>query len=275
MTQFSSSLLGPARIPVVKARWIQSLKAPSNNITRFFSSKIGSDNKESLKESPNIPYEIGYHKSDGRFVNGKPSLEYVKAMPSSFSSMRHEQILQLSAEGIPEACKEALIRNIMGVESIDYERAELELEKIAKSNRKNVFLHHIPHKVGLFGAISAGVVSFPLVFHLGTVQAFNEMFVTADVPEAKDIETWLEVGSWSWAWMEPLIGQASFFLLTMQFARAQIQNIGVMPYSDYIRDMRARRLVKLYPNYNPAFVTAFSMSDRHVYKSHKNALWAD
>ncbi len=36
--------------------------------------------------------------------------------------------------------------------------------------------------------------------------AFNEAFVTTDVPEAKDLETPLEVGGWAWNWMEPPLG---------------------------------------------------------------------
>ena len=32
----------------------------------------------------------------------------------------------------------------------------------------------------------------------------------------------LEVGSWSWNWMEPPLGQLSFFLLCLQYSRAQV-----------------------------------------------------
>ena len=31
-----------------------------------------------------------------------------------------------------------------------------------------------------------------------------------------------EVGTWTWTWMEPMIGTASFALLCAQFARAQV-----------------------------------------------------
>jgi hypothetical protein len=51
-----------------------------------------------------------------------------------------------------------------------------------------------------------GFASIPLIFHLDTVMAFNEAFVTTDVPEAKDLETPLEVGGWAWNWMEPPLG---------------------------------------------------------------------
>ncbi len=36
------------------------------------------------------------------------------------------------------------------------------------------------------------------VFDLNTALWFNEYFVTADVAEPADLETWLEVGSWTW-----------------------------------------------------------------------------
>jgi hypothetical protein len=53
------------------------------------------------------------------------------------------------------------------------------------------------------------------------------MSVCADVPEAKDLETWLEVGGFAWNWMEPPLGTISFVLLCMQFARSQLQNLGI------------------------------------------------
>ena len=56
----------------------------------------------------------------------------------------------------------------------------------------------------------------PLRAHPDTCLWFNEGFVTTEVAEAKDLETWLEVGSWSWTWMEPPLGQISFFLLCLQ-----------------------------------------------------------
>jgi hypothetical protein len=43
-------------------------------------------------------------------------------------------------------------------------------------------------------AFSAGCISIPMVFHLPTVEYFNEHFVTADHPPLKELETSLEVG---------------------------------------------------------------------------------
>ena len=42
--------------------------------------------------------------------------------------------------------------------------------------------------------------SLPMVFDLNTALWFNEYFVTADVAEPEDLETWLEVGAHEWMW---------------------------------------------------------------------------
>ena len=47
----------------------------------------------------------------------------------------------------------------------------------------------------IYGSVGVGLLSFPLCFHLDSVMAFNDAFVTADVAEPKDLETWLEVAA--------------------------------------------------------------------------------
>lgn len=204
------------------------------------------------------PYDYGYVGQDVRFDNGKPSLAYAKAMPKGFSAMRHEQILQLCAEKNQGALREALIRNIMSVDEVEYDTAVEKFNEISRVNRSTMMISFLPYKIGLAGALTAGFASMPLVFHQQTVAWFNENFVTADVPEPKDIETWLEVGSWSWAWMEPVIGQASFALLVAQLARSQMINLGIKPYGNFVRNKRAARLVKLYPQYDATYLADYS-----------------
>lgn len=68
----------------------------------------------------------------------------------------------------------------------------------------------------------AAFASFPLCFHEPSVQWFNEVWVTAEVPPRSDLDTPLEVGAWAWNWMEPPLGQMSFFLLCVQFSRNQV-----------------------------------------------------
>lgn len=192
------------------------------------------------------------------FKDGKPTLAYAETMPKSYSSMHHEQLLVLVAEKSKGATIEALIRDIMSVDKVDHDEASLTLEKISQVQKDGAFLDVLPYRLGLGTAIFSGVVSFPLVFHLKTVEKFNTAYVTADVPETKDLETWLEVGSWSWNWMEPVLGQVSFALLVAQFARIQMINLGIKPYGNFMKNRRGDRLVKLYPQYNALLLRCFS-----------------
>ena len=146
----------------------------------------------------------------------------------------------------------------------------------------------LPYKLGIFTAVSVAFASIPLIFDLNTVLWFNELYVTTgkfifsfitylllcllslltiycpctvDVPEERDLETPLEVGSFAWNWMEPPLGQASFFLLCMQYARAQMQNLGIKPYTENFRSRRAARIVTAYPQYNRYVLESWSEGD--------------
>jgi len=113
---------------------------------------------------------------------------------------------------------------------------------------------------GMSAAFVGGIASFPLVFHYDTSFWFNKWYVTADVPEPKDLETWLEVGSWTWGWMEPVLGQVSFALLTAQFFRAQMGHLGWRPYGQMIRNNRANAVVAAFPQYNQQLLKDLAQS---------------
>lgn len=61
--------------------------------------------------------------------------------------------------------------------------------------------------------------------------------------------------------MEPPLGTISFFLLCMQYARAQLENLNAHPYTAKYKNMRAERLAKAFPKYNPFVVKSFSEGD--------------
>jgi hypothetical protein len=82
-----------------------------------------------------------------------------------------------------------------------------------------------------------------------------------DIPEEKDLETALEVGGFAWNWMEPPLGTISFFLLCMQYARAQLENLGAKPYTQWFRQKRANRLSVEFPQYDRHIVASFSEGD--------------
>ncbi len=148
----------------------------------------------------------------------------------------------------------------MSVDTIEYEEAEKVVKKISAENKRGMTSENLPYHAGFAVSVIGGIISFPMIFDINTVHWFNDNFVTADVPEPKDLETFLEVGSFSWAWMEPIIGQVSFVLLAAQFARNQALNLGIRPYGDWMKNRRANHLVATFPKYDEVFVRWYSES---------------
>lgn len=75
-----------------------------------------------------------------------------------------------------------------------YEDACAVFAKIEEKNYEWMNLTAVPFQMSIVAAFSAGLASIPLVFHLPTVEYFNEHFVTAEHPPLKELETALEVG---------------------------------------------------------------------------------
>jgi hypothetical protein len=148
-----------------------------------------------------------------------PSLKMAKAMPLSYREMENASLVALGAMADNNACREMLIRHIMAMDEISYEVASWKFLDIEEQNHKNMYLLALPFQIGVGGCLGAGLVSIPLVFHLPTVEYFNLHYVTAEHPPLKELETILEVGGWSWAWMEPCLGVCTFVLLCMQYMR--------------------------------------------------------
>ncbi|KAL7523188.1 hypothetical protein ACHAXR_000057, partial [Thalassiosira sp. AJA248-18] len=141
------------------------------------------------------------------------------AHPSRLQDMDDRTLLTLAAIEDHSAREEILKRHIMDVDNVKYEEACETFANIASHNIQGYYLVALPYKVGIFTATAVGIVSIPMVFHLPTVEWFNEWAVTTDHPALRDLETPLEVSTWSWNWMEPPLGTMSFLLLCMQYIR--------------------------------------------------------
>jgi hypothetical protein len=185
-------------------------------------------------------------------------MEEAKAMPTHISMLSNEQLYVLAESGHHEANEERLVRNVMVVDNVNWEEASKTVKKIEETLLGVVPWATLPYKVGILTWGTTGFLAVPMVFSLSMAKWFNEGFVTMDVPEPKDLETCLEVGTWTWNWMEPPLGTASFVLLAMQAIRAQMVNMDYKPYAGKVREMRAQRLVQKYPQYNEEFVSSFA-----------------
>ena len=149
----------------------------------------------------------------------KPSLPIAKAMAARYETMDNETLVTIAAMKVHDARSEVLKRHIMAVDNVSYEQACVTFATIAARNRRGMRFAALPYQIGVTTGVGGAFASIPLVFDLRTAEWFNGRFVTTDVPEPKDLETFLEVGSWTWGWMEPVLGHISFFLLCLQFSR--------------------------------------------------------
>jgi hypothetical protein len=191
----------------------------------------------------------------------KPTIEEAQQMPREYCEMPNDMLMQLGALGEHDANQERLRREVMAVDNVSWDEAGPILIEITDANKAGMGLATFPNKLGVFVAMLTGVGSIPMVFQLDLALWFNEEYVTTDVPPPVDLETWLETGAWTWTWMEPVLGTASFTLLGFQFARAQMLNMRMKPYSDFMLKRRADNLVSGYPQYDEKIIRAFAMTD--------------
>ena len=173
----------------------------------------------SFSTKPRIIHGRYYKKIGAPGRKGEPTMEMAKTMPLNCKEMANSDLVMLGEMKSVSALKEILIRHIMSVDHCSYNDAEAVFQKIADKNREGMWLLTLPYKVGIVVAVTAAAGSFPMVFDIETVKWFNELYVTMDVPEPRDLETPLEVSTWSWNWMEPPLGQISFMLLCLQYIR--------------------------------------------------------
>lgn len=127
-------------------------------------------------------------------------------VPCTYRDMNNTSLATLGSMENHVALEEMLKRHIMATDNISYEEACQIFLEIEETNHVYEHWMALPFQVTIVMCLTAGLASIPLVFHLPTVEYFNEHFVTADHPQPKELETSLEVGSWSWNWMEPVLG---------------------------------------------------------------------
>lgn len=195
-----------------------------------------------------------------------PTKSVAKDMGMSFSEMENEPLQIIAEMGNHSARYEVLQRHIMAVDDVEYEQAGKRMQEIEAKCKEGLFLYALPYRVGIFVSVVGGLGAIPMVFDINTAHSFNEAFVTMEVPPADEIDTILETGAWTWNWMEPLTGTLSFTLLTLQFARQQLLNLGAKPFTGWVLHRRSSILQNHFPDYDDRllsnFVKSFPMNGR-------------
>jgi hypothetical protein len=119
-----------------------------------------------------------------------PSLRISKAMPVGFSEMGNDPLLTIAEMGNHAARVEVLKRHIMAVDNVDYVQASETFRKIEAKNREGLAMAILPYQMGIAVAMIVGFGSIPLVFDIHTAMWFNHHYVTMELPEPNELDTY-------------------------------------------------------------------------------------
>ncbi|KAJ1460831.1 hypothetical protein M885DRAFT_558983 [Pelagophyceae sp. CCMP2097] len=212
---------------------------------------------------------LGKPKSEVDFARVLELYEYptperiqTKNQRRRFSEFSNETLAVMASQGVHGAFKERLLREIMRVDECSYIEAYGVLSQMNKQLEQYVWLFKMPYQLGIASAWVVGIVLVPMgVFHLDTAIWFNTAFVHSEQPPLDDLDTAWKVGTWTWSWMEPLIGTASFILLAMQLMRANMLMIDLKPFHAHVLTWRANRLYTSFPHYEREIIRDYAKSD--------------
>lgn len=190
-----------------------------------------------------------------------PTPDTARSMPRELYEFSNEA-LALAARW-PDAHdvhQERLVREIMTVDGVPYEAAFEKMKEMFhfNSNTSNILI--IPLHTGLAIAIIGSLGCIPLVFdyHAATACAeFLQVDPEHSIPAGASMAS---VGQYTWSYMEPLLGTASFSILCLQLLRGAMVNMAYQPYIDFVHSYRANTLADAYPEYNRTIVQDFGRS---------------
>ena len=121
----------------------------------------------------------GFNGTIAAMSTKRVTIEQAKLMAKNYDEMPNDILLSMAISGDQEAREERLIREIMSVDNISWEKAEEKFLVIVNANRQGLFMATLPYKIGIFSAVTVAVASIPMIFELNTVLWFNELYVTS------------------------------------------------------------------------------------------------
>lgn len=195
-----------------------------------------------------------------RPLSSLPTVESVRTRPRYVTDLSNDLVFLLAEQGSGAAKRECVRREIMAVDGIEYAATQTRIEEMSALVAEKHPIIRFPYQVGIWSAQISGFASIPLVFSFSVAKIFNDYCVTADPPDVGEADTALEVGSWSWGWMEPPLGTISFFILCVQFAREKRLEIGVKPFTQRAVEWQGDRLASAYPQYDPYIIHSYGQA---------------
>lgn len=191
----------------------------------------------------------------------RPTVEDAERQPTHVCEMSHQSLAELAMLGNHSAHRERLLREVMAVDGVSWEKAHEMLGKFDEYNEKYYWLESLPYRVGIpFNVLC--VIGFTLmVFSKPVAVWYAENIAAEELPEGvTEVSemTTNQVGAWTWGWNEPMIGVATFVLLCCQFARAQVSKMHMKTYGEHLLQWRAKRLARRFPEYDSSMVKAWA-----------------
>lgn len=187
-----------------------------------------------------------------------PSLELAQAMPTEMYELSNEELLVLSHMGSNDACVERLVREVMRVDHLEWSVARRRVIEIDKFYSTLMTSATFPYMLGIGAAILAGGLAIPFVYCREIAEWTNDTFVHSPAEEPENMKTIWEVSGWSWNWMEPLLGTASFTILCLQLVRAMGSDVDMLAFNERCKVYNADLLADKYPEYNRGIIRAFA-----------------
>jgi len=202
-------------------------------------------------------------------VANRPSVKYASKQPTHVSELGHDTLAELAMNHNHSATRERLLREIMCVEDVSWEEAHKTLDRLDEFNEKFYWYESLPFRIGITGAFVIAIGGTMMVFHRPVAVWYAVNVAGEAQPEDISNFTVNQVGTWTWSWMEPMIGTASLVLLCCQFARGQARSMCMKTYGEYILQWRANRLARhideshvaghrKFPQYDRSMVRAWS-----------------
>merc|ERR1719476_1121029 len=154
-----------------------------------------------------------------------------------------------------------MLREIMAVDNVSWGSAHKRLSEMDLYNEKYYWVESMPYRIGITAAVIGGIVGSLMVFYKPVALWYGENVAGEGLPEGvEDISelTVNQVGTWTWSWMEPMIGVASFVLLCCQFTRAQATKMNMKPFAEVIMQWRANRAANHFPQYDRSMVRSWA-----------------